>query len=829
MEQLSLDNLEFSKILSIISSFAGSRAAKENLLALQPATDRNQIESWLCEIDEYLEYSQAGLKIHPGGLRDIREVLEILRSGSTVLGSEDFLKVKANIEAAAAVKKSFEAHSGPLAVKKSNHMAERIKNMPSLGSLFQRIDDCLDDRGQVRSDASPALASIRREYAQMVSSTEKQLSAFLSQHTDDVQDHYFTLRNERYVIPILASAQSRIQGIVHDQSGTGQTLFIEPLAFLPANNRLAQLRLSEREEIRRIFASLTALLNQSINSLVEQFETLTWLDMVRARAEFSVKYQAARPEPTDKPDLQLNHARHPLIHPNCVPLDIRMNPQQRCIIITGPNGGGKTVALKTVGINALLMQTGNYVLADRDARIPVFTQILSDIGESQSIEDHLSTFTAHLKRLKEMADRSDSRALILIDEICVGTDPVEGGALASGFLKELSGRGAFCIVTSHYDSLKHVAFTTPGFMNAAMEFDYETFKPTFRFQIGIPGKSNALAMARAFGLPESILSDLVQTCAGERRDEKGLIEAIERERNRAEALRRTYVEKINSIRSREGEIEKTLEQLREFRKTRRDRLTEEFTAELRQRLRDIESTISRLRQIAEKAEQPELKAELDAALQQARNLHGKARSTMNELAETGAEDQSFASGAAAKLPPPLPDQLISGARVIWNKNLHAGIVRRHDPEKNRVEVEFDGKVLHLPVNELSPAATGKNADKPSGSVYAARPLVRSEIDLRGMRVEEALDAIDTYLKVASESDLGRVFLIHGKGTGALHKAITDFLKNSPWRKKFRSGRYGEGDLGVTVVVFKAEADKDEDPTQTDPERPTRRRKGSKGQ
>ena len=829
MEQLSLDNLEFSKILSIISSFAGSRAAKESILALQPSTDRNQIESWLCEIDEYLEYSQTGLKIHPGGLRDIREVLEILRSGSTVLGSEDFLKVKANIEAAASVKKSFETHSGPLAVKKGGRMAERIKNMPALGSLFQRIDDCLDDRGQVRSDASPTLTSIRREYSQMVSSTEKQLSAFLSQHNDDVQDHYFTLRNERYVVPVLASAQSRIQGIVHDQSGTGQTLFIEPLAFLPANNRLAQLRLSEREEIRRIFASLTALLNQSINSLIEQFETLTWLDMVRARAEFSVKFQAGRPEPADKPDLQLNHARHPLIHPNCVPLDIKMNPQQRCIIITGPNGGGKTVALKTVGINALLMQTGNYVLADRDARIPVFTQILSDIGESQSIEDHLSTFTAHLKRLKEMADRCDSHSLILIDEICVGTDPVEGGALASGFLKELSGRGAFCIVTSHYDSLKHVAFTTPGFMNAAMEFDYDTFKPTFRFQIGIPGKSNALAMARAFGLPEAILADLVQTCAGERRDEKGLIEAIERERNRAEALRRTYVEKINSIRNRESEIDKTLEQLREFRKTRRDKLTEEFTTELRQRLRDIESTISRLRQLAEKAEQPELKAELNEALQQARSLHGQARSSMSDIADAGAEEQSFASSTSAKLPPIQTGQLVAGARVIWNKNLHTGIVRRHDRDKNRVEVEFDGKLLHLPANELSPAAAGRKEDKPSGSVYATRPLVRSEIDLRGMRVEEALDAIDTYLKVASESDLGRVFLIHGKGTGALHKAITDFLKNSPWKKKFRAGRYGEGDLGVTVVVFKAEADKEEDPNNLDTERPARRRKGSKGQ
>lgn len=824
MEQKSLDNLEFTKILAIVASFAGSRAAKENILKFQPSEDANQIGVWLAEIDEFLDYAQAGFKIQSGGLRDLREVIEILQSGSTVLGSDDFLKVKANIEVAAALKKAFDARASSWVVKGSNRLAERIRSMPALTSLFQRIDDCLDDRGQVRSDASPALTSIRREYSQTVSNVEKQLSAFLSHHADDVQDRYFTLRNERYVVPVLASAQSRIQGIVHDQSSTGQTLFVEPLAFLPANNRLAQLRLSEREEIKRIFTNLTSLIYQSLSALSEQFATLVYIDMVKARADFACKYEASRPEISEKAELVLNSARHPLLHPDCVPLDIMMNKEQRCIIITGPNGGGKTVALKTVGINALLMQTGNYVLAARDAKIPVFKQILSDIGESQSIEDHLSTFTAHLKRLKEMADLADRHALILIDEICVGTDPIEGGALAAGFLKELSGRGAFCVVTSHYDSLKHVAFTTPGFINAAMEFDYETFKPTFRFQIGIPGKSNALAMARVFGLPDSILGDLILVNTGERQDEKGLIEAIERERNRAESLRRTYVQKVSNLRAREQEVEESLKQLREFRKTRRDKLTEEYTAELRARLREIETLINRLRRTADASEQ----TEAGKGLAEARTAHSEAREILEKLSQPPEDD--FSSGRTDDATVTVDvAQLRPGIQVLYKLTMRSGVLLRIDKARSRAEVEFEGKILQLPLTDIAIAgkAAKKNEDKPSGSVFAVRPLVRSDLDVRGMRVDEALDEVDSYLKVASESDLGRVFIIHGKGTGALHNAITAFLKSSPWKKKFRAGRYGEGDLGVTVVVFDAEADSDEDPTQNLPHRQFAPRKGGR--
>ncbi|MFZ5953408.1 MAG: endonuclease MutS2 [Candidatus Rifleibacteriota bacterium] len=811
MEQKSLINLEFDKILKIIAGYAGSVAAKETILALHPTTDRQKILADLAEVDEFLDYSQAGVKINLGGIRDLREILDLLDTGSCILGSDDFLKVKADIEVAVNLKKVFESSDSAYVVKGGNRISERIRRIPSLKHVWQRIDDCLDDRGNLRNDASPALASIRRDYSQTVSNIEKQLNAFIQQHIDDVQDKFFTIRNERYVVPVQASAQNRIQGIVHDQSSTGQTVFIEPLSFLPMNNRLAQLRLSEKEEIKRIFQALTSLMYQSLSPIRETFAVLTWLDTVRARAEFAVHYQASRPELVDKSELKLASARHPLIHPDCVPLDISLSKDQSSVIITGPNGGGKTVALKTVGISALLMQTGNFVLASPGATLPVFDEIFADIGENQSIEDHLSTFTSHLKRLKEILDADAGRWLVLIDEICVGTDPAEGGALASGFLKELHRRGAFSIVTSHYDSLKHFAFVTPGFINAAMEFDYETFRPTFRFQMGLPGRSNALAMARAFSLPETVLNDLVLLNDGEKKEEKGLIEAIERERFRAESLRRTYVKKINELRSRETEVEESLKQLREFRKTKRDKLTEEFTVEYRQKLRELEKLICQLKASAVKNEESDLNL-ARSALSDVKKSIENLNASQNQTPDFEEEDSGEFS---------VNDQ------VVWKRNMSIGRVVRLKAGRGLIEVDFEGKLLVVPQRELSSKLKNiklEPADlSPGGSVYAARKPVNSSVDLRGMRVEEALEAVESYLKTVCDSGLPKVYLIHGKGTGALQKAVLEYLRASPYRKKFRPGKYGEGDLGVTVVVFNEQADEQEQREKLESERNPRHR------
>jgi DNA mismatch repair protein MutS2 len=820
METKSLTNLEFAKILKIIASYAGSTAAKESILNLQPVTDKVKINADLAEIDEFLDYSQAGVKFNLGGIRDIREILEFMQNG--ILAAEDFIKVKADIEVAVNLKKVMAANESGYVVKSGSRIADRLKLMPSLSGLWQRIDDCLDDRGNLRSNASPALAAIRREYSQTVANIEKQLNAFINKHSDDIQDKFFTIRSERYVVPIQASAQSRIQGIVHDQSATGQTVFIEPLEFLPVNNRLAQLRLSEKEEIKKVFQLLTNMLYQSREPISQLFATLTWLDMVQARAEFAVQYGATRPEIAAKSELKLSQARHPLIYPDCVPLEINMNDTQRCVIITGPNGGGKTVTMKTVGINALLMQTGNFVVARQGAILPIFEQILADIGENQSIEDHLSTFTSHLKRLKEILDSCGGRSLVLIDEICVGTDPAEGGALASGFLQELNKRGALTIVTSHYDSLKQFAFVTPGFINAAMEFDYDTFSPTFRFQMGLPGRSNALAMARAYKLPESVLKDLVLQHEGEQKEEKKLIEAIERERFRAEALRRTYVKKINSLRTREAEVEESLKQLREFRRTRRDKLTEEFTQSYRKKLKELEKLISQLKKAEREQDGPGKRSD---ELDQARKALGEVKSSMQHLEEVAAQD---------KVPADFGDseEFFVGDAVRWKFNLATGVVKKLVAGGKRAEVDFDGKTVLVPVNQLTKkigsSKTAQEFEKPAGTVYVTRKPVEAQVDLRGMRVEEALTEVESYLRLAAAAELPKVFLVHGKGTGALQRAVVEYLRSSPYKNKFRPGKYGEGDLGVTVVVFNKQLDEQEQRDRLEAERTPRSARPAKG-
>ncbi len=820
METKSIENLEFDKVLKKIAVFAGSNAAKESILTLKPSSSIKQVTFELNELEELISYYECGFKFSVGGIRDLREILELINMGNTVLGSEDFLKVKANLEVANQLKERFESRDPDTVKTKFSVVADRVRSMPSLSTIYKRLDSCFDEKGELRPDASPALASIKRDLVSTKNEIEKRLNMFLSDHSDLTQDRFFTLRNDRYVIPISASNQSQVQGIIHDQSATGQTVFMEPIAFLPLNNRLAQLKLSEREEVKRILIGLTGMLAASSRTLQEIFETLVHMDVLNAKARFAREYDCSRPEICDKMELELKSARHPLIHPNCIPLDIEMGKKIGCIIITGPNGGGKTVALKSLGLNALLLQTGNYILASCNSKMPVFNEILSDIGESQSIEDHLSTFTAHLKRLKELLELCDNRSLILIDEICVGTDPAEGSALATGFLKEIHRRGSFSLVTSHYDSLKHMAFVSEGFSNAAMEFDYETFKPTFRFQMGIPGKSNALAIARSFELPEAILKELDDLDKAGSKDEAALLEAIERERNRAEALRRTYVQKIASMRQKEAEIESTMAQLQEFRRKKRDKLTEEYAGKLKAKLKEFESLISGLKKSQAQDLQTQKNEAKESELQLARKAHQDVRNTLTELRDI--PDNEYSPGE------PIEDisTLNIGEMVLWAKIMQKGKITRIDSGRKKVELDFDGKSFLVPLSELSPAPhknSKKEKKERTGSVYAPSQFVRDEIDLRGLRLEEAIERAETYLKVAESNGLGKVYLIHGKGTGALQRGINEFLRSGPYRKKFRPGKYGEGDMGVTVVVFKSEADEEKPDELRIPKKPYRKK------
>ncbi|HNW33942.1 MAG TPA: Smr/MutS family protein [Candidatus Ozemobacteraceae bacterium] len=793
MESKSLDNLEFPKILKLIAAYAGSRAGQAAVMALQPQTDLSAIEKSLGEMDELYSFIAGGGHMPVSGLRDLRDLLMRLKTGSESLTGDDLLSVRADIEVARAVQKAFESAGWFSERLPDSRLVERVNHMPTLGAAHREIVQSISDKGEVRDDASPRLASLRRELAQARSEIERRLTELVNTGGDMFQDRFFTIRGDRYVVPVRASSQSLMQGLVHDTSGSGQTVFMEPLEFLPLNNRLARLRSEEREEVLRILRALTDMLRNASAELGDMFDTLVFFDALLARVRFAREYDAHRPEIARDREILLTHARHPLLHPDCVPLDLAMDATKACVVVTGPNGGGKTVALKIVGVNALLMQSGCYIMADGGSRLPVFDPVLADIGEAQSIEEHLSTFTSHLKRLKEMLDVCGQDALVLIDEIGGGTDPAEGSALAGGILKEITRRGAFSLVTSHFDALKEVAFVTPGFVNAGMEFDESSFRPTFRFLMGVPGRSNALAVARQFGLPETVLADLALRMGTGSGEEKALFAALERERHRAEALRRAWEEKNVTADRKQAELDTALEQLNEFRRKKRDALTEEFEQRLKERLRNIEDVIHQLREAAARG------GTVESDVERARDTLADAKTALNELELHGERHEPAA--------PVDREPLRAGEPVVWTGMPHPGILESPDAGRGRAIVSYDGKRMTVPLSELSRAGVRARPEKAVSTVIGtAAPLIRDEIDLRGMRVEEALENVENYLKTAEAQKLGRVFLIHGKGTGALQKSIHEFLKKSRWRTKFRFGRYGEGDLGVTVVVFDPAAD-----------------------
>lgn len=800
MEAKSLAFLEFGKILGLISAFAGSQAAKDAVAALSPLTNPEEIEKRLADLDELILFLDEGRHMPIGGIREMRDLIDILKSGEGILTGEELLRIRANLEVFQHLRKALFDGTGKEG-RTFPRLNERLQHVADLSGIGKAITQTISEQGEVRDDASPRLQSIRRDLAKSHSEIERRLTDYLGSNTEIFQDRFFTIRNDRYVLPVKAQFQNQVQGIVHDQSGSGQTVFIEPLEFLAQNNRLARLKAEVREEVIRILTELTTMLSERVHDVSGMFDVLVFFDVLYARARFARTYDAHRPVIGPQGSFDLKRARHPLIHPDCVPLDITMDQKLACIIITGPNGGGKTVVLKTVGINALLMQVGSYVLAEVDSRLPVFSEILVDIGESQSIEDHLSTFTSHIKRLNEILNQADQHSLVLVDEIGGGTDPVEGAALAVGVLRALLRRGSLSITTSHYDSLKQAAFTTPGFGNAGMEFDYEHFCPTFRFLQGVPGRSNALAVARMFGVPEEVLSEMSSLLAGKGGRETELLESLERERMKAESLRRSWEEREREVKLRQEELEKSLSRLEEFRKTRRDELVDAYEERLQTQVKGFESLIHDLKT------QIGLGESSEKSLQEARSALGETKKTIVDLGSFEGSEHSSRQPATALGERPLE----TGEMVFWGGIPTPGEITSLDQGQKRAMVDFEGKSLNVALSELRRVpemlAMKKKLQMSGGGIaMGSAPVVRSEIDLRGMRADEALEKTEEYLRMAAVQKLDKVFLIHGKGTGALQRAILEYLKHSPYRSKFRSGKYGEGDLGVTVVVFNPASD-----------------------
>ncbi|MGQ9709358.1 MAG: endonuclease MutS2 [Anaerolineae bacterium] len=786
--------LEFPKILERLAAHTSFSAGAEKARALAPSTDPAEIRERLATTTEARRF----LSLYPltdlGGARDVRPMVEAARR-EAVLDPADLLDIAQTLQTARRLRQTVarqEAHFPRLAA-----VAARLEPCPELVAAIERV---LDERGEVRDDASSALARIRSERRTVHDRLITRLQRIISspETAPFLQEPIITMREGRYVVPLKADFKGRIRGIVHDRSASGATLFIEPLSVVELGNTWRELQVAEDQEIRRILADLSARVAARGAEILETVDALADLDLAFAKARYADELDAVEPLLADgKPErdgtrLRLLRARHPLLDPaTVVPIDVILDGGTHVLVITGPNTGGKTVTLKTVGLLALMAQSGLHIPADENSLLPVFAAIYADIGDEQSIEQSLSTFSAHLTNILSFIHQADEHSLVLLDELGAGTDPAEGSALARALLETFRQRGAVTLVATHYPELKAYAQLTPGVCNACVEFDPETLRPTYRLTIGIPGRSNALAIARRLGLDEAIVRRAEALLSPQERQTEHLLADLHRLRLEAARAR-------DEAYAARAEAQRLTEELHR----RLARIDEERAAILEQARREALEELERLRE------------EVRALQQQWRRIHllspaaqdvsgvphppppvAEAEAELNRL-ETEVEE-SF------RAPEPLlPTGPLQPGDTVWVKSLRA-IGELRTLVDDEVEVQVGPLRVRVPARELERRAPPAPVVEPSGVRYAP-PTAPLRLDLRGQTVEEALERLDRYLDTAALAGLPWAHIVHGKGTGALRQAVRDFLRRHPLVRSYRSGEEGEGGDGVTVVVLSEE-------------------------
>jgi DNA mismatch repair protein MutS2 len=788
----SLTTLELPKVLDRLSSHAAFSASKELARSLEPTTDLAVARRRQAETTEAAKLLSIHSSLSIGGAHDVRPQA-MQASRSAVLEPQDLLDIKSTLISARTLTRFFE--KGAAGAPTLGEIAGRLQPTPG---LIDAITQTLDDRGDVLDSASPALGSIRADLRLAYERLNTKLQKLITdpKTIPMLQEPIITQRDGRYVIPLRAEFKGRIRAIVHDQSASGATLFIEPLTVVDLNNQVRELELAERDEVRRILAALSDLVGQHLTAIVETVEALAQLDLAFAKARYAQGLRASEPvlsarQPT-RPGhpgsiLRLRHARHPLLDPaSVVPIDLELDPDTFILVITGPNTGGKTVSLKTAGLLALMAQCGLHVPAQSGSELTIFDAVYADIGDEQSIEQSLSTFSSHITTIIRVLARADEGSLVVLDELGAGTDPQEGSALARAILGALIERKVTTLVATHYSELKAYAHTTPGVRNASMEFDLETLRPTYHLTIGLPGRSNALAIAQRLGLGQDLIESARALVSPEDMRAEQLLDEIHRQRDAARAARQAAEEATEQIREQQRELAERLEGLEEERRELLQAARDQMQAEV-QSLRDEVETLRRRLAVAA---QP-LRAVDEVA---------EAVEDLEERTEAPVERR-----AAAPVPR-APREFHLGQRVHLPALQTNGIVteiglQHAEVQIGRLRVKARLEELVLPEEETAEAEARRLTIAPA---QAARSIVTPEpppleLDLRGTVVDEALEELERRLDAAAYAGLPFVRVIHGKGTGRLRQAIRETLRSNPYAASFHAGSDAEGGDGVTVV------------------------------
>mgnify|MGYP000114957331 CR=1 FL=1 len=803
MDEHTLQVLEYAKIKALVRRHIGTALGAELLEAMLPESDLERVRLLLKQTSEARRAIDQLLEAPLDPVYDLRPLLNKLKPEGAFLDGREMNQVYLTLQTAHRVKE-FCTHL-PASFEQLKGWGEQIQPLQEIENIIHRT---VDDEGQVRDSASRQLKAIRGSIREVQDWITTRLEKMIrrAEVRESLQEPYFTQREGRYVLPVETKYKNRMKGIVHDCSDTGTTTFIEPIEIVEQGNRLRELIGEQDIEVRKILRLVSSHIRHQSEAIRISLEVLGQIDFAYAKGRLSAILGMQEPEVADSGMLRINRGRHPLLlealREKVVPLDLQLDDRSRIVVLTGPNTGGKTVVLKTVGVLCLMAASGLHIPAGDGTRMVIYDQIFADIGDEQSIEQNLSTFSSHIKQISRFVTQCDSRTLVLLDELGTGTDPVEGGALAAAILSALKDRGAFALVTTHLNELKVFAYETEGADNAAMEFDLDTLAPTYRLLRGTPGSSYALDIASRLGLPEELIRSARSRLADRRQDAEALLEKLSTDARMAELARRTAEdEKEKAERVRLDLVKKldTLEREKGHLQERSRHEAREKLDQLQKSIREAEAQMEEILQLAREAKEVE-------EINQAASLLEEIKEKQLAL-RLQAKKEFQPPPEPPKYEPIAPSQMQPGQMVHLQGFTRPGKLVTVDLKRKLAEVHIQTMQVQVPLNRI--LGVLQVEEKPRQPASASRVTVdmdRSEevphsIDIHGLTQDEAYPLLERFLDRSHLAGWHEVYVIHGLGTGTLRRMVQDLMKKHPLVKSFRSGDYFEGGGGVTVATL----------------------------
>ena len=788
------DILEFDKVLDHLSQLPVSPLGEKKIRRIHPLTSPDLIQHDLNLVTELREILDFDDPFPISGLQDITEALAQLKIEGRFLNAEELSRIAGTLEVARKMKAYFTDRQ-----EKYPHLTEIVRHVHSFSDEESEINRCIDKSSfMVFDKASANLNRIRRSIVTQEEQIRKKLESMVTNFAAKgyLQENVIAMRNNRLVLMVKDAYKGKVRGLIHDQSATGATVFVEPLEMLEMNNRIRALRIDEKREIEKILSTLSELIRAKLPEIQTTLDSLGQLDFIFAKAQLSRTMKAASPAVNNENRLEIINGKHPLLvlryddQREVVPLNLRMGEEFRTLVISGPNAGGKTVALKTVGLLCLMTACGLHIPAEAGSDMPVFHQIFAVIGDQQSLENDLSTFSSHVASLKKVIDEADRESLVLVDEIGAGTDPEEGAALAIAVLESLTKRGCLTLVSTHQGALKVFAHDTPEVENGSMEFDRETLQPTYRFRVGIPGSSYAYEIANRLGLNSAVLHRARELVGGHKSKLENLLADLDERLQKYQNLTGELSVKESQLAAMKKLYEAKVDELKQNEK----KLKKEALEKAEQVLRDANTTMERLiRQIKEQQASREAIREAKQTLQQEQ---AKIKADKKVVSQKNREEKSKKK--------PLSSVKL-GEEVFWEPYGASGVVLSEPDASARVLIQTGEVKIKAPLNELFSVKKSQKAKSKPGRVKInakIEPIKTTEIDIRGMRVEEGIEIVDKFLDEAILSGMEQVYIIHGKGTGRLRQGIFRFLDRHPHVKSHHYPEWSLGDTGMTVVELK---------------------------